>query len=44
MLDLDHCLTIAKSAALLAGDFLLNSKVQYIEVLLNEGRDMKAST
>ena len=41
MLDLDHCLTIAKSAALLAGDFLLNSKSNNLEILLNEGRDLK---
>ena len=41
MLDLDHCLTIAKSAALLAGDFLLSSKSNNLEILLNEGRDLK---
>ncbi len=41
MLDLDQCLIIAKSAALLAGDFLLNAKGANQEVLLNEGRDIK---
>jgi len=41
MLDLDHCLIIAKSAALLAGDFLLNAKSANQEVLFNEGRDIK---
>lgn len=41
MLDLDQCLIIAKSAALLAGDFLLNAKGANQEVLFNEGRDIK---
>jgi myo-inositol-1(or 4)-monophosphatase len=41
MLDLEQCLTIAKSAALLAGEFLLNAKGKNLEVLNNEGRDLK---
>jgi myo-inositol-1(or 4)-monophosphatase len=41
MLDLEQCLTIAKSAALLAGDFLLKAKGKNLEVLNNEGRDLK---
>ena len=41
MPDLDKCLNIAKSAALLAGDYLLNAKGNKLEVLLNQGRDIK---
>ena len=41
MLDLDQCLKTAKSAALLAGEFLVNAKKKNLEVLLNEGRDLK---
>jgi myo-inositol-1(or 4)-monophosphatase len=41
MPDLDQCLTIAKSAALLAGKFLLKAKGKNLEVLLNKGRDLK---
>ena len=41
MLDLNQCLNIAKSAALLAGEFLLNAKGKNLEVLSNTGRDLK---
>ena len=41
MLDLDSCLKTAKSAALLAGDFLLKAQGKDLEVLLNTGRDLK---
>ena len=41
MLDLNHCLNTAKSAALLAGQFLLNAKGKNLEVLSNTGRDLK---
>ena len=41
MLDLNQCLNLAKSAALLAGKFLLNAKGKNLEVLSNTGRDLK---
>lgn len=41
MLDLDSCLKTAKSAALLAGDFLLKAQGKDLEVLSNTGRDLK---
>ena len=41
MLDLNQCLNTAKSAALLAGKFLVNAKGQSLEVLSNTGRDLK---
>ena len=41
MLDLNQCLNTAKSAALLAGKFLLNAKGKSLEVLSNTGRDLK---
>ena len=41
MLDLNQCLNTAKSAALLAGKFLLNAKGKNLEVLSNSGRDLK---
>lgn len=41
MLDFDHCLQIAKSAALLAGEFLLKAQGKDLTILLNEGRDLK---
>ena len=41
MLDLNQCLNIAKSAALLAGKFIVNSKGKSLEVLSNTGRDLK---
>ena len=41
MIDFDHCLNIAKSAALLGGEFLSQARGQDIKVLLNKGRDIK---
>ncbi len=41
MIDFDHYLNIAKSAALLAGEFLSKARGQDIKVLLNKGRDIK---
>jgi myo-inositol-1(or 4)-monophosphatase len=41
MLDFDSYLNIAKSAALLAGEFLLKAQGKDHEVLLNTGRDLK---
>ena len=41
MLDLNQCLNTAKSAALLAGEFLLKAKGKNLEVLSNTGRDLK---
>ena len=41
MIDLHQSLEIAKSAALVAGEFLLQSKSTNLKVLLNEGRDLK---
>ena len=41
MLDLNQCLNTARSAALLAGEFLLKAKGKNLEVLLNAGRDLK---
>ena len=41
MLDLESCLKTAKSAALLAGEFLLKAQGKDLEVLLNTGRDLK---
>ena len=41
MLDLIQSLNTAKSAALLAGKFLLNAKGKNLEVLSNTGRDLK---
>ena len=41
MLDLNQCLNTAKSAALLAGKFLVNAKGQSLEILSNTGRDLK---
>ena len=41
MLDLNQSLQIAKSAALLAGDFLLKACGSELKILLNEGRDLK---
>lgn len=41
MIDFDNCLNIAKSAALLAGEFLSQARGQDIKVLLNKGRDIK---
>ena len=41
MIDLDQSLQIAKSAALLAGEFLQESKGSNLKVLQSEGRDLK---
>ena len=41
MLQLDSCLEIAKSAALLAGKYIKDHQNQDLEILLNEGRDIK---
>ena len=41
MLDLNQCLNTAKSAALLAGKFLVNSQGKSLEVLSNTDRDLK---
>ena len=41
MLDLNQCLNTAKSAALLAGNFLVNAKGKSLEVISNNGRDIK---
>ncbi len=41
MLDLNQCLNTAKSAALLAGKFIVNAKGKSLEVLSNTGRDLK---
>ena len=41
MLQLDSCLEIAKSAALLAGKYLKDQQNKDLEILLNEGRDIK---
>ena len=41
MVDLDRCLEIAKSAAILAGEFILKSQDSDLEVLLSTGRDLK---
>ena len=41
MIDFYHSLQIAKSAALLAGEFLLKSQGTDLKILLNQGRDLK---
>ena len=41
MVDLNQALHIAKSAALIAGDFLLKAQKSDLKILLNEGRDLK---
>ena len=41
MLQLDSCLEIAKSAALLAGKYIKDHQNQDLEILLNEGRDIE---
>ena len=41
MIDFDLCLNTAKSAALLAGEFLLKARTNDIKVLLNKDRDIK---
>ena len=41
MLDLDFCLKIAKSASLLAGEYLKKQQTKNLKILLNEERDLK---
>ena len=41
MIDYDLCLNTAKSAALLAGEFLLKARTDDTKVLLNKDRDIK---
>jgi myo-inositol-1(or 4)-monophosphatase len=41
MLQLDSSLEIAKSAALLAGEYIKDQQNQDLKILLNEGRDIK---
>ena len=41
MLDLDSCLQIAKSAALLAGDYLKEQQAKKLKILSNKARDLK---
>ena len=41
MLELNTCLEIAKSAAMLAGKFLKKNRTADLKILLNQGRDIK---
>lgn len=41
MINLDSCLETAKSAALIAGEYIKNQQKKDLEILLNEGRDIK---
>ena len=41
MSDLDSCMQIAKSAALLAGDYLKEQKAKNLKILSNKARDLK---
>jgi len=41
MSDLDSCLQIAKSAALLAGDYLKEQQAKNLKILSNKARDLK---
>tara|TARA_Y100000022_G_scaffold191569_1_gene192836 strand:+ start:542 stop:1285 length:744 start_codon:yes stop_codon:yes gene_type:complete len=41
MIDFNACLQIAKSAALLAGEFLVKTEISNIKILHNKGRDLK---
>ena len=41
MIDFNQSLQIAKSAALLAGEFLLKAQGSDLKILLNQGRDLK---
>ena len=41
MLQIDSYIDIAKSAALLAGTYIKDQKNKDLEILLNEGRDIK---
>jgi len=41
MLDLDFCLKIAKSASVLAGEYLKKKQTKNLKILFNEERDLK---
>jgi len=41
MIEMNECLQIAKSAALLAGEFLSKTEISDLKILLNKGRDLK---
>ncbi len=41
MLDLDFCLKIAKSASVLAGEYLKKQQTNNLKILFNEDRDLK---
>ena len=41
MIDMNACLQIAKSAALLAGEFLTKTEKSDLKILFNKGRDIK---
>jgi len=41
MLDLDFCLQIAKSASVLAGEYLKKHQTKNLKILLNKERDLK---
>ncbi len=41
MQDLDSCLQIAKSASLLAGNYLKEQQSNNLKILSNKGRDLK---
>ena len=41
MIDFNQCLQVAKSAALLAGKFLLKAQGDDLKILLNKDRDLK---
>jgi myo-inositol-1(or 4)-monophosphatase len=41
MLDLDFCLQIAKSASVLAGEYLKKQQTKNLKILLNKERDLK---
>jgi myo-inositol-1(or 4)-monophosphatase len=41
MIDIKECLQIAKSAALLAGEFLAKTEISDLKILFNKGRDIK---
>ena len=41
MIELDSCMETAKSAAMLAGEFLKSNQREDLNILLNQGRDIK---